>query len=192
MKRNHLLVFAAVLLLTACGDDYVPKPTAYLRIDLPEKSYSLYDTLALPFLFERGADCQVLWKRDVRGEKWIDLYYPALRGVVYLSYKPIDGVAAMKAQIDTSYKFLSMHFDHSSGIDERQYVDNANRVFATTNRLGGTHVASTYQFWVTDSSRHFLRGSLYLDYTPNNDSLAPVIDYLQKDVDHLIESLRWR
>lgn len=195
MKRLlHLsVVLAAVLTLVGCGGkDYTPKPTAYLRIDLPEKHYSVYDTAALPFRFEHSSDCEIVWKRDNRSEKWIDLYYPRLRSVVYLSYKKINGTDDMRAQIDTSYKFLSMHFDHSSGIDERQYVDNDNRIYATTNRLRGTHVASTYQFWATDSLHHFLRGSLYLDYTPNNDSLAPVIEYLQADIDHLIETLRWR
>lgn len=182
-----------ILLLCSCGGgDYTPKPTAYLRIDLPEKQYTLCDTMALPFAFEREVGCELVWKRDTRGEKWVDLYYPRLRSVIYLSYKPIHGVKELRAQIDTSYKFLSMHFDHSTGIDERQFVDADHGVYATTSRLQGNHVASTYQFWVTDSSHHFLRGSLYLDYTPNNDSLAPVIQYLQADIDHLIETLRWR
>ena len=193
---KHLLtlsVVLAALLMGGCGGkDYTPKPTAYLRIDLPEKHYTVFDTAALPFAFEKGGDCEVVWKRDNRSEKWIDLYYPRLRSVVYLSYKSIHGVDDMRAQIDTSYKFLSMHFDHSSGIDERQFFNPDNHVYASTSRLRGTHVASTYQFWATDSSRHFLRGSLYLDYTPNNDSLAPVIEYLQDDIDHLIETLRWR
>lgn len=192
---KQLLLFSvtfAALLLYGCGENYTPKPTAYLRIDLPEKQYTLCDTAALPFVFERGGDCEVVWKRDSHGEKWVDLYYPKLRSVVYLSYKPIHGVSELRAQVDTSYKFLSMHFDHSTGIDERQYVDADHQVYATTSHLRGSHVASTYQFWATDSLRHFLRGSLYLDYTPNNDSLAPVIEYLQTDIDHLIETLRWR
>lgn len=193
---KHPLFLPVLLLagmLTGCGGgDFTPKPTAYLRIDLPTKHYIICDTAALPFRFERAADCEVVWKNSKRNETWVDLYYPRLRGVVYLSYKDINGIQDLRAQIDTSYKFLSMHYDHSSGIDERQYVDPGRRVYATTNRLQGTHVASTYQFWVTDSSRHFLRGSLYLDYTPNNDSLAPVIEYLQADINHLIETLQWR
>ena len=63
---------------------------------------------------------------------------------------------------------------------------------STTYHLKGQNVASTYQFWATDSTRHFLRGSLYIDCTPNNDSLAPVLTYIQEDINHLIESIRWR
>ena len=66
------------------------------------------------------------------------------------------------------------------------------RVYGTTYRLRGSRVASTYQFWVTDSVNHFLRGALYLNKVPNNDSLAPVLEYIQADMDHLIETLRWR
>ena len=193
MKRLCLYCLLAVGLLSGCHrNDYSPKPTAYLRIDLPEKEYTCYDTATLPFTFERGNDCTVVWKRNHKGEKWIDLYYPTLRGVVFLSYKPIHGLRELNAQIDTAHQFLAMHFDHSSGIDEKQYIDADNHIYATTSRLGGTRVASTYQFWATDSNHHFLRGSLYLDYTPNNDSLAPLIDYIRDDVDHLIETLRWR
>ena len=63
---------------------------------------------------------------------------------------------------------------------------------ATTYQLKGSKVASTYQFWVSDTTSHFLRGALFLDRTPNNDSLAPVLDYLQHDLRHLVESIRWR
>lgn len=194
MKRLFTIsVIFLALLLVGCGrKDYTPKPTTYLRIDLPEKHYTRYDTIALPFTFEQNNNCEVVWKRNNRYEKWIDLYYPRLRGVIFLSYKSIHGIDDLRAQIDTSYKFLSMHFDHSSGVDERNYVNNNDNVYATTSRLSGNHVASTYQFWVTDSCRHFLRGSLYLDYTPNNDSLAPLIDYLQADIDNLIETLQWK
>ena len=80
----------------------------------------------------------------------------------------------------------------SSGIDENRFVDRPHRVSGTTYHLKGQNVASTYQFWATDSNRHFVRGALYIDCTPNNDSLAPVLEYIQEDINHLIETIRWR
>ena len=80
----------------------------------------------------------------------------------------------------------------SSGVDERQFVNVDEHVYATTYRISGQNVASTFQFWATDSVSNFLRGSLYIDCVPNNDSLAPVLEYLQQDVVHLIETLKWR
>ena len=94
--------------------------------------------------------------------------------------------------MDTSYRFVEDNFHYSSGVDENTFVDRKHRLYGTTYHLKGQNVASTYQFWLTDSTSHFLRGALYIDVTPNNDSLAPVLTYLQEDIDHLIESVRWR
>ncbi|MBQ9638966.1 MAG: hypothetical protein IJV22_05365 [Bacteroidales bacterium] len=194
MKR-HLFATALLctLLCAACtGDDYTPKPRTFVRLDLPDKAYTLCDTAVLPFRFERATDAQMTVKRRNASEIWVDLTYPDYRGLVYLSYKPLRKPADLPNQIDTSYRLLKMHFDQTSGVEEKQYIDAAARVFATTYRLKGSAVASTFQFWATDSVQHFLRGSLFLDCPPRNDSLAPVLDYLQQDLIHLVETLRWR
>ena len=186
-------IMAAVVFVSCGGSDvYTPKPKGYMRIDLPCKSYSVYDTAALPFLFERAAAATVDLKKNERRLKWVDLKYPELNGVIFLSYIPINSLKDLAGQVDTSYQLLSKHFGFSSGVDERQFVDERNKVYATTYRLQGQNVASTYQFWATDSTSHFLRGSLYIDCVPNNDSLAPVLEYLQQDLDHLLETLKWR
>ena len=155
------------------GNDYSPKPQAYLRIDLPPHVYTVYDTAALSFTFERSGLTEVVFKKDRRDEKWIDLRYPQHKGYVFLTYKELHGPKDLAGQVDTSMKFLENHYAYCTGIDERQFVDRQHRIFGTTYHLKGQNVASTYQFWATDSTRHFLRGSLYIDCTPNNDSLAP-------------------
>ncbi|MBR1517115.1 MAG: hypothetical protein IJ620_03105 [Bacteroidales bacterium] len=180
-------------LLASCGgDDYVPKPTAYLRLTYPEHSYRTFDTLSLPFTFEVADSATVEVKRNTTGEKWLDLEYPCYRGVVFLSYKPIGKRKDLDQYVSDSYEMVRSHYSIASGVDEQQFVNEEGRVYASTFRLGGRSVASTYQFWATDSSRHFLHGSFYLDRTPNNDSLRPLITYIQQDLDHLLETLRWR
>ena len=194
MRCLSICAILAAVLMCSCGggDVYTPKPKGYMRIDLPSKSYSVYDTAALPFVFERPVAATVDLKKNERRLKWVDVKYPELNGVIFLSYIPLNGLKDLAGQVDTSYQLLSKHFGFSSGVDERQFVDVDNRVYATTYRLQGQNVASTYQFWATDSATHFLRGSLYIDCVPNNDSLAPVLEYLQQDLDHLLETLRWR
>lgn len=195
MQRRTVFVLTALglLLATACtGSDYTPKPKGYMRIELPAKEYTLCDTAALPFRFERASQAVVELKKDEKRLKWVDIKYPDYAGYVFLSYLPLQTGKDLEGEIDTSYRLLSKHFDYSSGVDERQYVNEETHVYATTYRLQGRNVASTYQFWATDSIHHFLRGSLYIDCVPNNDSLAPVLDYLQADLDHLLETLTWR
>lgn len=196
MKRTifrHFWPLLAAMLMASCGHvNETPKPQAYLRIDMPPHAYTVYDTAALPFTFELSNQAQVEWKKNLPREQWFTLTYPQYKGYVFMTYKRMAGVQELRAQIDTSYQFVEGHFSYSSGIDENRFVDRPHHLSGTTYHLKGQNVASTYQFWATDSNRHFVRGALYIDCTPNNDSLAPVLDYLQADIDHLIETLRWR
>jgi gliding motility-associated lipoprotein GldD len=201
MKYSKIITFAVLLLVVVAGSalvschhdgDYTPKPRTYLRFSFPEKSYVRYDTAALPFTFESAKEAHLVMKKDEPGEKYLDILYPKYKGVVFLTYKPMRGPQDLAGQIDTSYELLKMHFDYSSGVEEEHFVNPAKHIYSTTYHLKGSNVASTYQFWATDSLHHFLRGSLYLDQTPNNDSLAPVLEYLQKDLNHLIETLVWK
>lgn len=195
---NKLMTFLGlgmmVAMLAACGshNDETPKPQAYLRIDLPAHAYTVCDTAALPFTFELSSLARMEWKKANARERWFTITYPKYKGYVFMTYKNISGTKDLRAQVDTSYRFVEGHFAHSSGVDENRFVDRPHRLYGTTYRLKGQNVASSYQFWMTDSNRHFLRGALYIDCTPNNDSLAPVLEYMQADIDHLMESVRWR
>lgn len=195
MKRTITILLIVVLcsVVAGCSDgEDTPKPKAYLRITLPEKRYRVCDTTGLPFTFECAQEAAVVWKKNTGRDKWIDIAYPSHNSIIFLSYRSIHSLQELKAETDTSYQFLTVHFKQSSGVDEKQYVNTAEEVYATTFHLKGKNVASTYQFWATDSSSHFLRGALYINCPPNNDSLAPLIEYLQSDVNRLIETLRWR
>ncbi len=188
-----MILLAGVAAVSACSNgNETPKPQAYLRIDLPPHAYSVCDTAALPFTFEMSNLAEVQWKKNLPRDKWFTIAYPKYKGYVFMTYKAMNGVKDLRAQIDTSYKFVEGHFSYSSGIDENRFMDREHKLSGTTYHLKGQNVASTYQFWVTDSNRHFLRGALYIDCTPNNDSLAPVLDYIQEDINHMIESVRWR
>lgn len=206
MKRLLLMVAATACLLCACHhNDYTPKPYAYLRIDMPEHDYFLLDTMrfdapnihtldykTFPFTFEANRHMEWMEKDAPMGERWLDLMYPQWDGVIFLTYKQLHGPDDMRGQIDTSTRLLEQHYQFTSGIEEQRYEDNEHQVYGTVYYLKGAKVASTCQFWLTDSVHHFLRGALYLNTTPNNDSLAPVIEYMQTDIEHLVETLRWR
>lgn len=196
MKTFKIILWLAIatIAFASCGhrNDYSPKPQAYLRFDFPKKEYTTFDTTALPFSFERATQTIAVVKKNQPRIKWVDIRYPEQNGIVFISYIRLNGPKDLRGQIDTSYELLKQHFDFSSGVDENKYFDPENHVYATTYLLKGNNVASTYQFWATDSMHHFLRGSLYLDCTPNNDSLAPVLDYLQQDLVHLLETLKWK
>ena len=190
--------------LGACHNDYTPKPQAYIRIDMPAHKYARLDTLpgnfegirvpgvVLPFTFEINDGVGVALKKNNQREVWVDLNYPEWDGVVFLSYKRLGSMEDLRGQTDTSLRLMESHYQFASGVEEDHFESTEHQVYGTTYRLHGSRVASTYQFWVTDSAHHFLRGARYLNRTPNNDSLAPVLEYIQADLDHLVETLHWR
>ncbi|MDP4963484.1 MAG: gliding motility lipoprotein GldD, partial [Salibacteraceae bacterium] len=75
-------------------------------------------------------------------------------------------------------------------IDEVLIENDAERVYGIVYDFKG-ETASDLQFFLTDSTNHFLRGSLYFNVYPNKDSLAPVIDYVKTDINHMLESFKW-
>lgn len=185
--------FMATMLLTACGGgDYSPKPKAYLRLDTPTVTYTWTDSLTLPFNFEKNDVAELTVKKNTRHEVWVDLTYPQWDGVVFLTYRQLRNADELRGQTDTSTRLLEKHYQFASGIDEQVFESDDHTVHAVKWHLKGKNVASTYQFYATDSTRHFLRGAVYINHAPNNDSLAPVLDYMHRDLDHLIETLRWR
>lgn len=195
MKKIVLtMITLAAVLAVGCGGEEVtaPRDKGYMRIDMPQSSYAEYDTTALPFRFELSTDARVKMLRDGKRMKTMAIEYPKCMGVVSLGYVSMKDAKELVGQIDTSIQLRNMHNSVSTGYEEQQFVNDGSKVYATVYRIKGQKVASTYQFWATDSVKHFLRGSLYIDCVPNNDSLAPVLEYLQRDVDHLVETLKWK
>lgn len=195
MKIKILAIsLIAIFVYAACdsGQTYAPKPTTYYRITLPDKSYQTYDTAALGITFEYPTNSTVVMKKDIPSVKWIDILYPEYNGVIFLSYKKLKTSASLAMEVDTAYQLLKLHFQKSSGVEEQSYNNPEEKVFANTWRLKGQQVASTFQFWATDSVKNFVRGAVYINSTPNYDSLEPVINYIQDDARHILETLKWK
>lgn len=193
------------MLLASCGDGEVPqpKPKAYLRVDMPTQEYVTMDTVRIsdslrgivfpaPFLFEMNRHAFISQARYSKRGAAIELCYPQWSGYVELMYKSIAGRDDLRAQIDTAMRMLEYHYQVAAGIDEDLIQIPDNQVYATVWHINGRDVASSCQFIVTDSNSNFLHGEIIIDQTPNNDSLAPMLNYMQTDVEHLIQTLRWK
>lgn len=203
--RFILTSLIATMLLASCGDGEVPqpKPKAYLRVDMPTQEYVAMDTVRIsdslrgivfpaPFLFEMNRHAFISQARYSKRGAAIELCYPQWSGYVELMYKSIAGRDDLRAQIDTAMRMLEYHYQVAAGIDEDLIQIPDNQVYATVWHINGRDVASSCQFIVTDSNSNFLHGEIIIDQTPNNDSLAPMLNYMQTDVEHLIQTLRWK
>lgn len=178
-----------MFLFFSCSQDYIPKPFGYFRIDLPDKKYQIYDA-ECPFTFEYPVYAEVKHS-DLPGAElcWINVVFPDFKAKIHLSYKNING--NVNEIIEECRTMAYKHAVKADAIDEQIYVDSANVVYGMLYQIKG-NVASGIQFYVSDSIKHFLRGSLYFEVKPNKDSLAPVLGFIEKDIVQLIESVRWK
>ncbi len=178
-----------IVLSAACDRGSTPKPSGYVRVDYPEKEYVLFDEPD-PYSFEIPVYTKVVPASTGNAEPyWYDLKFPGFRGTVHISYKPVrDDV---EEYIKDTRTLVYKHTSRADGISEVPFVDPDNKRYGILYELGGD-VASPVQFFLTDSTDHFLRGSLYFNTTVNRDSLNPIIIFVQKDIEHLIETVRWK
>jgi gliding motility-associated lipoprotein GldD len=187
---HYVFIFLSVLFFQSCNRDYTPKPRGYFRIDFPEKSYVKFDT-AYPYSFEYPSYAKVLADTRPTSEPfWINIEFPQYQGRIYISYKPVkDNLSKF---LEDSRTFVVKHIPKADAINDSLIFRPEDKVYGLVYYIEGTQAASPCQFFVTDSSQRFLRGALYFNVTPNNDSLAPVISFIRDDIRHLLKTFKWK
>lgn len=189
MKKRFFIITAFLAtVLAACTSTLTPKPRAYYRITFPEKQYARI-TEKLPYSFEIPQYCS-LEQENSRGAEqyWKNIVFDKMDAKIHLSFKYIQN--NLDTLIDDSHTLAYKHTIKADAIEKTFYTDDTARVFAMVYNIKG-NVASPIQFFATDSVKCFLRGSLYFNATPNKDSIAPVLEFVAKDITQLIETLRW-
>lgn len=194
MTMKTALAFIAVIVFAACNSDYTIKRKGYFRIDLPQHNYQLFDRAEYPYTFEYPSYARIVQDSTFFEDKpenpyWINIEFPSLDGKIYMSYKDVRKGQFDKL-VDDAFKLTYKHSTKATAIRDSM-MRTPNGITGIFFRVGG-NAATAKQFFVTDSTRHFLRGALYFDATPNADSLGVVNDFLEIDMKHLINTLRWK
>jgi gliding motility-associated lipoprotein GldD len=191
MKVSSISLLATTLiLLFSCQENYVPKPHGYYRIDFPPKQYLSFDT-TFPYTFEYPDYAKILPDPSKMAEPyWINIVYVPYHAQLHLSYKPVKN--NLKEFLEDSRTLVNKHIPKANAISQREFINKEQKVFGLMYDIRGTEAASVCQFYLTDSTSNFLRGALYFNFTPNNDSLSPVIDYLKSDIVKMISTFRWK
>lgn len=189
--KFKLLIFSLFLFgMFSCEQSYTPKPRGYFRIDFPEKEYVSFDT-TFPYSFEYPVYATITGDPHSPGEKyWINLNFPEYKATVHISYKPVNGNLAN--YLEDAHTLVTKHIEKADAISDSLIIDRGRNLFGLAYTLEGSGAASPYQFFLTDSSTNFVRGALYFNTVPNNDSLEPVIDFIEKDIHHLFSTFKWK
>ncbi|GGB13422.1 gliding motility lipoprotein GldD [Puia dinghuensis] len=188
------LICLLALFLLSCNSDYTPKRRGYFKIDFPSHQYQTFDQPGFPYSFEYPVYANVIkdstyFDTVPENPYWINVDFPRFGARIYVSYKEIGKNKFDKLR-DDAFKMTFKHTYKASSIDDSPFVTH-NGVAGVFFKVGG-NAATANQFYVTDTTHHFLRGALYFDTTPNEDSLGIVNQFLEKDMDHLINSFRWK
>jgi gliding motility-associated lipoprotein GldD len=168
----------------SCEDDVVVKPSAMLRLEyeMPNYQAALDDC---PYSFEKNEQAIIQQKKDC----WVNLYYPSMKATVYLTYQSVQN-NNLDSLLYDAQKLTYDHTIKADAIFEQPRVDSINKVYGMFYMING-NAATQSQFYVTDSIRHFVSGSLYFKSKPNFDSIYPAAVYLRNDIRHIMETISW-
>lgn len=192
MTIKKLIIPILASVCVSCGSDPLPKPKALLRLEYPQPKYVKVD-VPLPFTFEKNelaADIENIKLDGVNNLVGVDVRYPSLKGTIYLTYKKVEQGNLTKLLTDAQ-ELTQKHSIKADEIEGDLYENPKHKVFGMFYEVGG-NAASQSQFYVTDSTKHFLTGSLYFFAKPNYDSILPAAEYLKKDIKHIMETIEWK
>lgn len=189
-------LYPVVLLLLACGgtENYVPKPHGFPRMVLPAKKYRMFDTSFLPYAFEQPVYSRMEkdTNSNLTAEKtWYNLNFVPFGATLHITYYRFNNWDLFDSLLYDTRKLVNKHIQRADDILEETVSADDPKVKGVLFRIDG-NTATNLNFFLTDSSHHFLRGALYFNSKTQQDSIAPVYEYLNQDIRHLIKTFKWK
>ncbi len=209
MPKIFVIFLIGLVTVLSCNSNFTPKPRSYYKIDFPKRGYQVFKENGCPYEFEYPVYANISKEYDSSGNNpyWINVNFEKFNGRIYLSYKSIKGNSIYKVKTENGYRDSSIknNFDvlreeaykltYKHTVKASGIVDS---MFITNNGSSGVYfyvagdAATSRQFYISDTSTHFIRGALYFDAAPNSDSLSVVSDFLDADMKHLINTFKWK
>jgi len=194
MKFKYLFFLPLILplFMIACqNNEYSPKPKGYFRIIYPEKKYQQFDGSA-PFSFEYPvyANMEADEGRNVKKD-WFNMHFTQFNAYLHLTYYDVTNRAAYDEMVEDARKLAFKHTIKASAIDQKLINYPDRKIYGIYYAIEG-NTASSVQFFLTDSAKHYFRGALYFNERPQYDSIEPVVKFIKKDIDKMISTFKWK
>ena len=186
MNRMKFFLFLFLMIIFSCKDDPKPKPKAFLSLEYPEPKYRILN-IDCPYALEINTLAEVSPSRN-QIPCWINLDYELLNGSIYITYQEVNN--NLDSLLTDAQKLPLRHTIKADAIQGDIYTNDYHNTYGMFYEVEGD-AASQAQFYLTDSTKHFITGSIYFNRKPNFDSLVPAAAYLKQDIKHLMETLRW-
>ena len=193
IKVAFFITIVFALFASACQNDnsYSPKPNGYFRIKYPKKEYKQFISSS-PFTFKYPvyALMEVDKKRGSKND-WYNLHFTPFNGFLHLTYYDVSGSKEYDEMVEDARKLAFKHTIKATAIDQKFINFPDRKVYGVYYAIDG-NTASSVQFFLTDSAKHYFRGALYFNERPQYDSIAPVVSFIKKDIDTLIATFKWK
>lgn len=191
MKYLYLIFFITLGIASCSSPDYSPKPRGYFRIDFPKKEYQTFSNQT-PYEFKYPTYAN-MYKDSSRNAQpyWYNLAFHQFNARLHISYYPVISEEEFQVLTEDSRKLAFKHTIKATGIDEGLIRKPEDKVYGIYYTIDG-NTASSIQFFLTDSNKHYLRGALYFNEQPQQDSIQPVLDFIKEDIDLMIKSFKWK
>lgn len=191
-KAFALIFMIAACALLSCNADYSPKPRGYYRIDLPVRGDYRSIPNGCPYQFSIPNYAIIVDDSTAESKPyWKNVIYQGVNGRLHLSYYPITSQDMFYSLVEDSRRLVFKHTVKADGIDESVISKKEKKVYGLYYTIGGNS-ASSIQFFLTDSQQHFLRAALYFYAAPQSDSIQPVLQFVQKDIEQMISTFEWK
>lgn len=185
LKKSISLIFVLICIcIVSCKDNALPKPSSFLRLDYPEAEYANFEC-DCPFKFEMNEAAVIKADKSCG----FSITYPKMKATIYLTYKPVAG--NIKNLLRDAQKLTYEHVIKADDILEQPYLNPNKKVYGMFYQVNG-NAATNSQFYVTDSTKHFITGSVYFYSKPNFDSIMPAASYIENDMRRLMETIKWK
>ncbi|WBL22654.1 gliding motility lipoprotein GldD [Zunongwangia sp. HRR-M8] len=184
---SYLVVFIVFCFMVSCGNEVQPKPKAMLALEYPRPEYQPIN-INCPYTFEINQIAEIAPSKN-RRPCWINLDYPSLNGSIFITYQSVNN--NLDSLLRDAQKLPLEHTIKAEAIEGDIYTNDIHKAYGMFYELQGD-AASQAQFYITDSTSHFLTGSVYFNTQPNYDSIYPAASYIMKDMRYLMETIRWQ
>ncbi|QZT36821.1 gliding motility lipoprotein GldD [Halosquirtibacter xylanolyticus] len=184
---KYILALFIAITIISCKDNVTPKPKGYFRITFPIKNYTEINSIE-PFHFELPQYATIVKENAKKEDQFYNVHFKDNEANIYLSYFKVKN--NLPSLIEEAHKWAFKHSIRADAIEQRQYANDQNNTYGLVYTIEG-NAASPVQFYLTDSTHNFLRGALYFNNVPNQDSLQPVINFISEDIIKLIETTHW-
>ena len=175
-----LLIVLSIYLLLPSKEYYIPKPKAEIKIELPSEVTSVFEDEIITFSYSNSA---VVEKND---NIYKVKYVSCNSEIVFLVKEIID----LDLEIYNFENEIMVHEKQGAYINANIIEDSESEMYGVLCYLEGNKIATSSQFFITDSTNYFVSGGLEFN-TSINPEIEVQNNIMKQEVLKFINSFKW-